>query len=46
MDTPVRGLVPLDRVCRNCEIITSDQNLRVDFIIIDMSSFDVILGMD
>ena len=46
VDTPIGGLVPLDRVCRNCEIIISDQNLRVDFIIIDMSSFDVILGMD
>ena len=46
VDTPVGGLVPLDRGCRNCEIIISDQNLRVDFIIIDMSSFDVILGMD
>ena len=38
VDTLVGGLVSLGRVCRNCEIIISDQNLRVDFIIIDMTS--------
>ena len=46
MDTPIGGLVLLEYVCHNCELIISEQNLRVDFIIIDMSSFNVILGMD
>ena len=43
MDTPVGGLVPLDRVCRNCELIISGQHIKVDLIIIDMCSFNVIL---
>ena len=46
MDTPVRGLVPLEYICRNYELIISVQNLRIDLIIIDMSSFDVMLGID
>ena len=46
MDTLVGGLIPLEYICCNCELIISDQNLRVDFIIIDMSSFDLILGMN
>ena len=46
VDTPVGGLVPLDRVCRGCELVIADPNIVFDLIIIDMLSFDVILGID
>ena len=46
VDTPIGGLVSLDRVWQNCELIILDQNRSVHFIMIYMSSFNVILGMD
>ena len=41
VDTLVGGLVPLDWVCRGCELVIANRN-----IVIDLISFDVILGMD
>ena len=46
VDTPIGGLVPLDWVCRGCELVIADRNIAIDLIVIDMLSFDVILGMD
>ena len=46
IDTLVGGMVPFDRVCRNCEFMIGDHRLVIDLIILDMSTFDVILGMD
>ena len=46
VDTPVGGLVPLNRICRNCEFTIGDCRLVIDLILLDMSSFDVVLGMN
>ena len=46
VDTPIEGLVPLDRVCHGCELVIADRHFVLDLIIIDKLSFDVILGMD
>ncbi|GFS43664.1 hypothetical protein Acr_00g0086290 [Actinidia rufa] len=36
----------LKRVCRSCEVEIADRRFVFDFIVLDMTSFDVILGMD
>ena len=46
VDTPVGGRVRLDRVCRGCEFTLEDHLFTFDFIVLEMSSFDLILGMD
>ncbi|EYU31709.1 hypothetical protein MIMGU_mgv1a024293mg, partial [Erythranthe guttata] len=46
IDTPVSGGVTLREICRSCEIKIADHSLVFDLIILDMVSFDVILGMD
>ena len=46
VDTPIGGLVLLDQVCHGCELVIADRNIVIDLIVIDMLSFDVILGMD
>ena len=38
--------VSVDQICRNCELEISGILLTVDLRVIDMSKFDVILGMD
>ena len=34
------------QVCRSCELETTDQRFVFDFIVLDMTSFNVILGMN
>ncbi|GFY95611.1 hypothetical protein Acr_10g0009960 [Actinidia rufa] len=46
LDTPVGGRSTLKRVCRSCEIEIADRRFVFDFVVLDMTSFDVILGMD
>ena len=46
VETPIRGRVKLDRICRGCDLMILDQTFTFDFIIMDMATFDVILGMD
>ncbi|XP_059636704.1 uncharacterized protein LOC132278820 [Cornus florida] len=46
VDTPVRGPVTLDRICRGCAIEIAGRTLWFDFIPLEMTGFDVILGMD
>ena len=46
VDTPIRELVLLEYLCHNYELIILDRNVRVGFILVDMSTFDMILGMD
>ena len=46
VNTPVGGLVPLDQVCRGCELVIAYRIIVIDLIIIVLLSFDVILGMD
>ena len=46
VDTSVGGRVRLDRICRGCEFTMGDHQFAFDFIVLDMSGFDLILGMD
>ena len=34
------------RVCRSCEVEIANRHFMFDFIMLDMTSFDVILGMN
>ena len=38
--------VSVELICRNCELEISENLLTVDIRVMDMSEFDVILGMD
>ena len=42
----LRTRVSLDMICRGCELEISGILLTVDLRVMDMSEFDVILGMD
>ena len=46
VESPVGGTVDLDRGCRDCEIEVAGRRLPFAFMLLHMSSFDVILGMD
>ncbi|XP_028075101.1 uncharacterized protein LOC114277399 [Camellia sinensis] len=46
VESPVRGTVDLDQGCRDCEIEVAGCRLPFAFVLLDMSSFHVILGMD
>ena len=46
VDTPVGGRVMIDRICRDCDLTIQDQTFTCDFIVLEMTGFDVILGMD
>ena len=36
----------VDRICKGCVITLANKALKVDFRILDMTGYDVILGMD
>jgi hypothetical protein len=44
--TPVGSGVFLSNVCRSCELVVCGQPLTFDFTLLQMTRFDVILGMD
>ena len=44
VDTPIGGKMPLDRICRGCELVILDRHFVFDFIVLGMSGFDLILG--
>ena len=46
MSSPLRIRARIGMICRGCEIKISGPLLTVDLRIMDMSEFDVILGMD
>ncbi|XP_057499379.1 uncharacterized protein LOC130783656 [Actinidia eriantha] len=46
VDTPIGGVVSLNRVCRGCVLVIADRRIEADLIVMDMSGFDIILGMD
>ena len=46
LSSPLGTRVSVDKICRDCELEISGILLTVDLRIIDMSEFDVILGMD
>ena len=46
VSSPLGARVSVDQICRGCELEISRILLTVDLKVIDMSKFDVILGMD
>lgn len=46
VDTPVGGKITLDQICRECDLVILDRHFVFDFILLDMSGYDLILGMD
>ena len=46
VSSPLGTRVSVDQICRNCELEISGILLTVDLRVMDMSEFDVILGMD
>ncbi|XP_058180087.1 uncharacterized protein LOC131298627 [Rhododendron vialii] len=46
VETPLRGKSSLNRICMGCELIICDRRFDFDFIVLNMSGFDLILGMD
>ena len=46
VDTPLGDGTVLSRICRACEVRVADHPLVWDLIMLDMTTFDVILGMD
>ena len=46
VDTLVGGRVLLDRICRDCDLTILERTFVFDLIVLEMSGFDVILGMD
>ena len=46
VSSPLGTRVSIDMICRGCELEISGILLTVDLRVMDMSEFDVILGMD
>ena len=46
VSSPLRTRVNVDQICRDCELEISRIQLTMDLRVMDMSEFDVILGMD
>ena len=46
MSSSLGTRVRVQRICRNCELEISEILLTVDLRVMDMTDFDVILGMD
>ena len=46
VSSPLRTRVRIDMICRGCELEILGILLTVDLRVMDMSEFDVILGMD
>ena len=46
MSSPLGIRVSIHTICRGCELEISEIMLTVDLRVLDMSEFDVILGMD
>ena len=46
VSSPLGTRVNVNRICRDCELEISGVLLTVDLKVMDMSEFDVILGMD
>ena len=46
VNSPLGTRVSVDKICRDCELEISGILLNVKLRVIDMSEFDVILGMD
>ena len=46
MSSPIGIRVRIDKICRDYELEISGILLTVDLLVMDISEFDVILGMD
>ena len=46
VSSPLGARVNIDQICQDCELEISGVLLNVDLRVMDMSEFDVILGMD
>ena len=46
MSSPLGTRVNIDKICRDCELEILGILLTMDLKVMDMSEFDVILGMD
>ena len=46
MSSPLGIGVRIEKICRDCELEISGILLKVDLQVMDISDFDVILGMD
>ncbi|XP_058202906.1 uncharacterized protein LOC131317366 [Rhododendron vialii] len=46
VETPLGGKSSLSRIYKGCELVICNHRFVFDFIILDMSGFDLILGMD
>ena len=46
VSSPLGTKARIDRICRRCEFEISGILLTVDLLVLDMSEFEVILGMD
>ena len=46
MSSPLGTRVSVDQICRDCELEISGILLTMDLRVMDMSEFDVILGME
>ena len=46
VSSPLGTRVSVDQICRDCELEISRILLSMDLRVMDMSEFDVILGMD
>ena len=46
VSSPLGTRVNVDQICRDCELEISRILLIVDLRVMDMSAFDIILGMD
>ena len=46
VSSPLGTRVRIDQICRDCELEISGILLMVDLWVMDISDFDVILGMD
>ncbi|XP_059631122.1 uncharacterized protein LOC132274002 [Cornus florida] len=46
VDTPVSGSLVVSRVVRDCAIVIAGWTLVLDLILLEMTGFDIILGMD
>jgi hypothetical protein len=44
--SPLGGFVSVNKICKACEIEISGSRITCDLRVIDMSDFDIILGMD
>ena len=46
VNSPLGTRVSVDQICRDCELEISKVILTMDLRVMDMSKFEVILGMD